>query len=211
MMDKIEIGEVNMRMPAGVAVMAAVPNACASPAGSRNDDAVRRLHELEKKYLRMDAAGIMSYSDLRKEMENEARKLLHLIVDERVCRASAVYFCTLVKDGFMCPGPFADDTIRLIEFPEMVNLVLFDGGDGGSRLALRSRPGYLDEMPVLFTGDPGEMHSTGYDSVERIHPADDGSFTLELKDPSSPQVLFTIVKGKGDFLYKKYVWVVKEG
>jgi len=197
-----------MRIPAGVAVLAAVPMACVNTARPPADDTIRRIHELEKKYLRMDAREITSYIDLQKEMENEARKLLHLSVDELACRASAVYFCALVKDRFICPGPMADDTIHLTEFPEMYNLVRFDGG---SRLALRSLPGYLEDTPVPFVGDPGEMHSRGYDAVERVHPAEDGSFNLSPKDSSGgPQVLFTIVKGRGDFLYKKYVWVVKK-
>jgi hypothetical protein len=274
MIEKIELGETRTKMPAGVAVLTALPMACANTTAPAADETVRKLHALEKKFLQIDSAEITSYAVLQKEMENEARKLLHLEVDRRICAASAVYFCALVKDRFRCPGPFADDTIHpgacrrnpssaaaragrsracvlargslydqvqlrpsypgalrhrlgrrgldrrqvcrltmyfsdrfLAEFPEMVNLVLYKSG---SRLAIRSRPGYLGDMPVLYAGDPREMHSSGYDNVERIRPAADGSLTLDRKDPSSPHVLFTIVKGKGDFLYKKYVWVVRE-
>jgi hypothetical protein len=158
---------------------------------------VSRLHELER--------GVLEGSGGEEELGalvEHARPMLVLERDGEILPAVDVYVCT-VPDGHACRFAGADDTIHTTEFPERYEPV--PPGDVHVRVA----PGWDVGDLVFWMGDPVEMHSKGYESAERMEPSGEG--VLALGGGTGERILYCTVKGRGDGMFKKYVWVVGPG
>jgi hypothetical protein len=76
------------------------------------------------------------------------------------------------------------------------------------KLKLNVDTGYKTTQLDFYTGDSKEMH--GGKPLKKLKLQPDGMLDFRFVGSQKDQVLFTIVKGKGDRLYKKYVWVIRK-
>ena len=165
---------------------------------------LKRLHDLEKELETLDDPELASYEKLLAAMEKEAKGLLYLTSEGKEYRAAVVYFCPDLEDIYRCMSVIADDTIHLTEFPEQYAAVKVEGG-----LVVQTGRGCPDELPMFYTGDPSEMHGSGYGKIKKVPMGEDGALQFNPINSKAPQVLFAIMKGKGDRLHRKYVWVLE--
>jgi len=149
------------------------------------------LHQLETMYLSCDMPEGMGFGGLLGDMEREAKKLVTLVAGGVAHRAAMVRFYTRAEDAFR-----ADD------LPEVFNVAPL-GGDEGEPPRLQCSPGYaVTSLELCAASGPGSGE------VEAVDIDEDGTLHLPGESQDGPFIIFAVVKGARDRLYKKFVWVV---
>jgi hypothetical protein len=146
------------------------------------------LQVLEKAYVGLSEPQGLSYAELLRDMEREARKLLRLDVEGTVFAAAAVRFH--IQDSNAVHGR---------ELPEMFNLV-----------PLQSR-GFALRMDPALGGEPVELRlapCSDLGAAVLLEPDENGAYHPCPLTPDDLHVLYATVRGEDDELYKKYIWLV---
>jgi hypothetical protein len=168
---------------------------------------VTRLHQIEKKLVDPSTyhpTGCFD-AELRKQMDIEASRLVYLSLNDspwQKYQTEIVFDCGKLE-GLICRGYSADDTAHTLEFPEAYQAISLKAP---AKLKVNVDPRYSLTQMEFYTGNHDAMHGAG--NPEKLAVQADGTLDFQFFGSEKEQVLFAIVKGKGDRLYKKYVWVV---
>lgn len=137
---------------------------------------------------------------------SEAQKpLLRIRLDGKEYQATAVYFGPEIKARFQCSTIYADDTIHATEGLAFIGIPWHPQ----AQLSLVSEwPMHSFERLEFWAGEPGPMHDSGY-SIVRPVPLKDGRLIYSPPDHRwHDDLIFCILRIKGEDLYRKFVFVV---
>jgi hypothetical protein len=173
-------------------------------AGNSSENPIDEYHRLEREFREIPDGDTLDQIDVHlQRMQDSARHLLYLEVDNQKFPAESVYFAQQ-PDGDLCRLVYADDTAHTTEFP-LRQPQLPPTCAKGIQVRMIGPSG--TSWPVFSVGDPREMHQASY-TLNIQRPDQSGRFTPQLRFSDRAQLLFTIVKQEGDAFFRKYVWII---
>jgi hypothetical protein len=170
---------------------------------------VEQLHVIENKLLDPSTESPTGCFDrvLREQMDRVAEKLIYLTTisaPAQKYQKAVVFDCSELKE-LICRGYSADDTAHTLEFLDVGQVIPLKIAD---KLKVNVETGYKTTQLDFYTGDHEAIH--GGKTLQKLKVQADGTLDFRFVGSQKDQVLFTIVKGKGDRLYRKYVWVIRK-
>ncbi|WP_404789291.1 hypothetical protein [Altericista sp. CCNU0014] len=170
---------------------------------------VEQLHLVENKLLDPSTESPTGCFDrvLREQMDRVARKLIYLTTigaPTQKYQKAVIFDCSELKE-LICKGYSADDTAHTLEFLDVVQVIPLRVTD---KLRANVDTGYKTTQLDFYTGDTEAMH--GGEPLQKLKLQTNGTLDFRFVDSKKDQVLFAIAKGKGDRLYRKYVWVIRK-
>jgi hypothetical protein len=171
---------------------------------------VEQLHIIENKLFDPSSYSPTGCFDrvLREQMDLVARKLIYLTTisaPTQKYQKAVIFDCSELKE-LICRGYSADDTAHILEFLDVVQVIPLKAAD---KLKVNVHTGYKTTQLDFYTGDSESMHG-GSKPFQKLKIRTDGTLDFRFVGSQKDQVLFAIVKGNGDRLYKKYVWVIRK-
>ncbi len=152
-----------------------------------------KLIELEKKLV--ESKNTKETTKLTQEIEIEADKNVFLFVNKKIYSASAIFICQKLKPNFDCSSTPSDNMVQVAE--------------------KSSKKRISEKINTIEAFLNPEYHTTTFqfyltDAQSRTPIPIKVNNTLKTKIIGKKEkILFAIVKGKEDFLYKKYVWIIQ--
>lgn len=170
---------------------------------------VEQLHVIENKLFDPSSESPTGCFDqvLRAQMDRVAGKLIYLTplsAPTQKYQKAVIFDCYELKK-LICQGYSADDTAHTLEFLDVVQVIPLRRTD---KLKVNVDTGYKTTQLDFYTGNSEAMH--GGKPLQKLKIKTDGTLDFRFVSSTKDQVLFAIVKGKGDRLYKKYVWVIRK-
>jgi hypothetical protein len=170
---------------------------------------VEQLHVIENKLFDPSSYSPTGCFDrvLREQMHRVSGKLIYLTTlsaPTRKYQKAVIFDCYELKE-LICKGYSADDTAHTLEFLDVVRVIPLRVAD---KLKVNVDNSYKTTQLDFYTGDSEAMH--GGKPLQKLKIQTDGTLDFRFVGSTKDQVLFAIAKGKGDRLYKKYVWVVRK-
>jgi hypothetical protein len=170
---------------------------------------VEQLHVLENKLFDPSSYSPTGCFDrvLREQMDRVARKLIYLTTisaPTQNYQKAVIFKCSELK-ALICRGYSADDTAHILEFLDVDQVIPLRVAD---KLKVNVDTGYKTTQLDFYTGDSEAMH--GGKPLQKLNIQADGTLDFRFVGSHKDQVLFAIGKGKGDRLYRKYVWVIRK-
>jgi hypothetical protein len=153
---------------------------------------VAKRRELQQRLLESEAnlpAAVI------KELEPVSRALVTLEVGNERHQSAALYFCEEPTTDAQCAGIFADDTSHTLESPHTTIAVR---RDSTARIVVDA---FTVESLDIWWQRPREKPT-------RV-PSPRGVLDLTVLPPQSRLLLIAILKGAGDPLFEKHVWVIE--
>ncbi|NJM78077.1 MAG: hypothetical protein HC852_22780 [Acaryochloridaceae cyanobacterium RU_4_10] len=169
---------------------------------------VEQLHRIENKLFDRSVDDPTGCFDkvLREQIDRVANQLVYLTTTStptQKYQKAVIFDCSKLKQ-LTCQGPYADDTAHTLEFLDVVQVIPFKAAD---RLRVNINADYTTTQIDFHTGDHDAMHGSA--NPQKLKQQSDGTLEFRFVGSEKDQVLFAIVKGDGDRLYKKYVWVIR--
>jgi hypothetical protein len=170
---------------------------------------VEQLHVIENKLFDLSSYSPTGCFDevLRKQVDRVANKLFYLTIASiptQKYQKVIIFKCGTLKK-LICQDYSADDTAHTLEFIDIVQVIPLKAAE---KLKVNIDTDYKITKLDFYTGDHEAMHEGK--TLQKLKVQTDGTLDFRFVGSQKDQVLFTIIKGKGDRLYKKYVWVIHQ-
>lgn len=160
---------------------------------------LNNLQDLEKKYI--ESENFDESTKLFEKISIEAKNLISLTFDDKEFLATAVFICTELTEDIVCRGVYADDTNHVAEM--LAPRILLTPN---KKIKVNIKVADLATNIQFYTSIAKEVTK---ETAKKVTLTVDGILDIPIINEDEDQVLFAIVKGKGDLLYKKYVWVIE--
>ncbi len=153
-----------------------------------------KLIELEKKLV--ESKNTKETTKLTQEIEIEADKNVFLFVNGKIYSASAIFICQKLKPNFDCSSTPSDNMVQVAE--------------KSSKKRISEKINNIEAfLNPEYETTTFQFYLTDAQSNKKPIPIKVNN-TLKTKIIGKKEkILFAIVKGKEDFLYKKYVWIIQ--
>jgi hypothetical protein len=175
-------------------LFACQPNQTQNPSDLASQSHAAALAKARQLQQRLAAAEPALPVDVLNELKAVARTLVALEVGTERHPSAGVYFCERPTSEGECAGIFADDTSHTLEFPHTA--VLVSPGAIVRIAADGLEPESLRAWWQTPQGPPLPLASQN------------GALDLSTLPRNSNILLVVVLKGKGNPLFEKHVWVV---
>jgi hypothetical protein len=170
---------------------------------------VEQLHLIENKLFDPSTESPTGCFDevLRKQVDRVANKLFYLTiasVPTQKYQKVIIFKCGTLKK-LICQGYSADDTAHTLEFIDIVQVIPLKAAE---KLKVNIDTDYKITQLDFYTGDHKAIHEGK--PLQKLKVQTNSTIDFRFVGSQKDQVLFAIVKGNGDRLYKKYVWVIRK-
>ncbi|MBX9689668.1 MAG: hypothetical protein K2X27_23355 [Candidatus Obscuribacterales bacterium] len=149
--------------------------------------------------------GLTAMNNSMKALEESEIKLLSLEIRGKRYAPTSFYLAPKISNGFECSMIFADDTIHTCEGTSFTTVPM----RSGDKIKVLSAWSFADcESFRFYSGNPGEMHNSGYKKVSEVR-FDPKTGLLDYKFTThNHELLFALIKVRSDAFFRKFVFVI---
>jgi hypothetical protein len=163
------------------------------------------VNKVEEFFELIDSTYLFSYTLMNNVIYERLNNNIKLYADNVYLVPAYMCIGYTIEEDFRCIGMFPDDTEHVLLFEKISNSI-----ERKVSLNVQSSEEYRDYKIRLFVIDPVDLNINGYRNVEQIPLSKKIALANEDKE-GQELLIFSIIKGKNDRLYKKLVWIVKIG